>query len=142
MRGVTLLLLGMLVAGCRTTPLPLDGGSGGEGGSGGSGGGGGSVDMAGGTHPCTLLCTFGLTCCDNQCVNLRNDVHNCGGCGIVCSGPQPFCDGTKCAPAPCSPACTGGQLCCEVNGPGPARPPMCTAPTDAGTCPLGCPLCQ
>jgi hypothetical protein len=128
---VTLLLLGLVAAACQTAPLP------------GSGDAGGVVDMAGAAQVCTVLCDVGLTCCgNNQCVNLENDIHNCGGCGIVCSGPAPFCDGTKCAPAPCSPACAGGQLCCVVNGPGPPRPPTCTAPSDAGTCPIGCRLCR
>jgi hypothetical protein len=151
------LLLGLVAAGCRTTSLPGDGGSGGAGGGGAGGGGGtggggaggggggtgGSIDMAGGPHLCTVLCVLGLTCCgNNQCVNVQNDIHNCGGCGVVCSGATPFCDGTKCAPSPCSPACAGGQLCCVVNGPGPPPPPTCTAPNDAGTCPIGCPLCK
>jgi hypothetical protein len=135
MRWVTtMLLVGLLAGGCRTAP----GGGGGAGGGGGTGGSGGG-EM--GTRPCAIFCEAELTCCDNQCVNTRNDIRNCGGCGIVCDGPSPYCDGTRCAPAPCSPACSGGQLCCQVNGPGPSRPPSCVPPTDAGTCPIGCPLC-
>jgi hypothetical protein len=139
MRALGLGLLLILAIGCRTTPGSGDGGDG----SGGSGGSGGSVDMArDGGHVCTIFCTMGFSCCDNRCVNLNNDIHNCGACGNVCSGPQPFCDGTACAPAPCSPACPVDQLCCNVQGPGPTRGPACYAPTAQGTCPLGCPLCQ
>lgn len=122
-----------LVGGCRSPSLPGDGD-----------GGGGAVDMAragDAGRPCAVLCAMGLTCCDGACVNLRNDIHNCGSCGNACSGAQPYCNGTACAPAPCSPACDNGTLCCDVQGPGPSRGPACTAPTDGGTCPLGCPLC-
>jgi hypothetical protein len=130
-----LVIMLVVLGGCRSPSLP-----------GGDGDGGAPADLArpgdGGGKPCTIFCTMGFTCCNNSCVNLRNDIHNCGACGVVCTGPQPFCDGTKCAPAPCNPACSGGMLCCEVQGPGPSFGPMCTAPTDGGTCPLGCPLCQ
>jgi hypothetical protein len=131
MRGLLVALVLLTVA-CRSESLPV--------------GDGGVDDMGmaddGGVRPCTIFCTLGLMCCDNRCVNVRNDIHNCGMCGVVCNGPNPYCDGTKCAPAPCSPPCGNGTLCCEVQGPGPSFGPMCTEPTDLGTCPLGCPLCQ
>src|SRR5260221_3901789 len=114
-----LILGAALLAACRASPL-------------------GGVD---GGAVCSIFCAQGFHCCNNSCVNLRNDIHNCGACKVVCPGPQPYCDGTSCAQAPCNPPCTGGALCCEVQGPGPAGPPACTPPTDAGTCPLGCPLC-
>ena len=140
MRTISL-ALGFLVcicaaAGCRTSSLPSDGdgGVGDMAGGGGAGGGGGS-------STCAVLCTMGFTCCNGACVNLANDIHNCGKCGVTCSAPNDFCDGQTCAPPPCSPACGAGTLCCDVQGPGPSRGPMCTAPTDGGTCPLGCPLC-
>jgi hypothetical protein len=138
MRLLVIVMVACLSFGCRTTPGGVDDG-GGAGGSGGSGGAGGS----GGSGPaCTVLCIAELTCCGNQCVNTRNDIRNCGGCGVVCPGPSPYCDGNKCAPAPCAPACSGGQLCCEVQSAGPSHGPSCTAPTDGGTCPIGCPLCN
>jgi hypothetical protein len=139
------LLAMMLIVGACRTGLPGGGdggaGSGGSGGGGGGGGGNPSTDMANNGRPCAVLCTMGFVCCNGACVNTRNDINNCGGCGNVCPGPNPFCAGTACGTAPCSPPCSGGQLCCDVQGPGPSRPPMCTTPTDAGTCPLGCPLC-
>jgi hypothetical protein len=131
---LALLLLPLVAAGCHSSSLPGDGD-----------GGGGNGDMArsgdGGGRPCAVLCTMGFICCDGACVNVRNDIHNCGGCGNVCSAPNDFCDGQKCAAPPCSPACGSSELCCNVQGAGPSRGPMCTAPTDSGTCPPGCPLC-
>lgn len=122
-----------LAVGCHSASLPAGDGGGGSGGGGSGGGGGGK--------PCAVLCTMGFICCDGACVNTRNDIHNCGGCGVVCSAPDDYCDGQKCASPPCSPSCGSGQLCCVVNGPGPSRGPECDAPTDGGTCPPGCPLC-
>jgi len=134
MRTLLFALMVMVTAatgGCRSSSLPGNG----DGGSGDMAGGGGSG------KPCTVLCTMGLSCCDNACVNLRNDIHNCGACGVTCTAPNDFCDGQKCAPPPCSPACGPGTLCCDVQGPGPSRGPECSTPTDGGTCPIGCPLC-
>lgn len=128
----TIILAALLVAaGCRTSSLPE--------------GDGGAADMArsgdGGAKVCAVLCTMGFTCCDGACVNLRNDIRNCGRCGVACAAPDDYCDGQKCAPPPCSPACGAGALCCAVQTAGPTRGPMCYPPTDAGTCPPGCPLC-
>ena len=137
MRALLLALMMVLpTAGCHVSSLPGngDGGPSDMAGGGGSGGGGSG-------QPCTILCTMGFTCCDNACVNLRNDIHNCGACGVTCSAPNDFCDGQKCAPPPCSPPCGPGTLCCNVQTAGPSRGPMCDAPTDGGTCPVGCPLC-
>ena len=127
-----------MVAGCHSSSLPGDGDGGGGGGSGGGSGGSGGD---GGMKVCAVLCMMGFTCCDGACVNVRNDIHNCGTCGVVCNAPNDYCDGQKCAPPPCSPACGPGTLCCDVQTAGPSRGPMCTAPTAEGTCPLGCPLC-
>jgi hypothetical protein len=106
---------------------------------------------------CTMTCAAqGMSCCDGECVLLYNDVLNCGGCGNLCPEEAPYCDGNSCTPAPCdmAGACTGselccgsaccapGELCCTVPGPGPSGLPGCYAPNDAGTCPIGCPLCQ
>jgi hypothetical protein len=128
-----LLVALLVVAACHSASLPGDGD------------GGAPADLArrgdGGGNVCAILCTMGFTCCDGACVNVRNDIRNCGVCGNVCAAPNDFCDGTSCAPPPCSPPCGAGMLCCDVRGPGPSRPPACTTPTASGTCPLGCPLC-
>jgi hypothetical protein len=65
-----------------------------------------------GTIPCGRVCCVG--CCGGQCVDTSNDPHNCGGCGIMCTGDTPFCDGT-CKPVPCSAeagTCAAGTTCC------------------------------
>ena len=105
------------------------------------------------TSACATKCSVGLSCCGDRCANLQNDILNCGACGKVCGGPDPFCDNGHCMQAPCTttPTCGGlccgdaicrpGQLCCNVPGPGPARlGPSCTNAVN-GTCPVGCPAC-
>ncbi|MFO0555712.1 MAG: hypothetical protein U0271_45470 [Polyangiaceae bacterium] len=95
----------------------------------------------------------GLTCCDGSCVATYNDVNNCGGCGVVCGGANPFCDGTNCVEPPCdgvactansfccgTSCCNEGELCCDVPS-GAMTGPMCIVPDDTGTCPTGCLLC-
>lgn len=95
----------------------------------------------------------GTTCCGGLCVNTRNDIKNCGACGVVCPANMDYCDGTKCVAPPCTlptgcsqvccgdQCCGAGQLCCEVQQAGPSFGPKCTDP-DNGTCPIGCPLCK
>ena len=89
---------------------------------------------------------LGFDCCDDTCVNMNNDIFNCGKCGDACDGPNPFCDFGVCgepqcgsgsndfapagssAPPPVPPdpepaSCCGSQfcgvdqLCCDVPGP-------------------------
>ncbi|MEZ4448737.1 MAG: Hint domain-containing protein [Nannocystaceae bacterium] len=92
-------------------------------------------------------------CCDG-CIDPRNDANNCGGCGIVCADPTPYCGGGTCQATPCATecgdpsTCCGGQccdagtICCEINGPIQSGP-GCALPTERGTCSPGCaPLCQ
>jgi hypothetical protein len=94
----------------------------------------------------------GFSLCNGYCVNEGNDIHNCGGCGIVCQDTNPYCDNGHCTTAPCdggacgngmfccgSECCTAGQLCCDVPSNVPSFP-KCTDPVN-GTCPAGCPIC-
>jgi hypothetical protein len=94
----------------------------------------------------------GFKCCGPECINTGNDINNCGTCGTVCPGPNPYCNNGKCDKPPCQGAtcatgttcceaecCTAGQLCCEVNA-GASRI-ACTSATDKGTCPAGCAQC-
>jgi hypothetical protein len=141
MRVWVLALASCVVIACQHGGGPSVGGNGGGGGGndlavGQSDGGSGDGGTSGG--PCRILCVRGLTCCNNRCVNLQNDIHNCGSCGNVCTGPQPFCAG-GCAAAPCEPPCGADQLCCDVKGPGPQQGPACMSPNQDGTCPPGQP---
>ncbi len=128
----------------------------------------GTTDLAGadlsavtdGSHAggCDAACGMGFLCCDARCVNQANDILNCGGCGVTCTGTHPFCEGGTCTMAqavcnmqkPCGAntfccglvCCPSAQLCCEVQGPGPSSGPRCAGVDENhGTCPLGCPLC-
>lgn len=97
-------------------------------------------------------CGFGLSLCNGYCVNGNNDIHNCGGCNVVCQDANPFCDMGHCTSAPCDggtcgngtfccggACCNAGQLCCDVPSNLPAIP-RCTDPVN-GTCPIGCLMC-
>ena len=93
-----------------------------------------------GSGPCGGdTCTTGLVCCGDTCVNTNNDPHNCGACGLACTGGTSMCSGSTCAAPTCQPTCSSGQRCCEIDGPGPSGAPQCV---DGDTCPVGCPLCN
>jgi hypothetical protein len=94
----------------------------------------------------------GFVCCGGGCVNPKNDIFNCGACGKVCGGTNPYCDKGACGTPPCDATCEGselccgdqccveGQLCCDLYGPVETNLPSCTAPVN-GTCPGGCTAC-
>ncbi len=94
----------------------------------------------------------GFACCDGACVDVDDDILNCGACGVICTGAHPYCGNGSCGAPPCTGAgcgsadfccgtqcCTAGQLCCDVPGPVEVGP-RCTAPVN-GTCPVGCSAC-
>jgi hypothetical protein len=123
-------------------------GAGGSAAGAGVGVGGSAAGTAGAS--CGPNCNF--TCCGSECVNINNDINNCGACGHVCPGPRPYCNNGTCDTPPCqgttcttgttcceTECCTAGQLCCEVNA-GASRI-ACFPATDKGTCPLGCAQC-
>jgi len=163
-RSLARVLVAAALAACGTDVerAASAGGQGGAGGAGGegAGGAGGAADGGGqgGQGDCMEACAPGLSCCSGKCVNLKNDIHNCGACGVVCDQPHPYCNqGFTCLHAPCLPetppacdpggfccdnvCCKPGQLCCLVEGPGPFAGASCQDPVD-GTCPVGCPTCD
>lgn len=101
---------------------------------------------------CDPACGFGFECCDGECVNPANDIHNCGACGVACEDDSAYCSYNECTAPPCdgascddgetccgSECCGAGQLCCLVNqGPSILG---CFEPVN-GTCPVGCPDCD
>jgi len=111
------------------------------------------VDLANG---CGMTCNMPFVCCAGLCRNLQNDPSNCGMCGKGCPVGSTFCSGGTCGQPMCfGTVCIGtkfccgqnccdiGQICCEVEGPGPSTGPRCHTPVPGEpTCPLGCPLCQ
>ena len=142
-------LVAFLVLACggtTSTPPPSDGGAGtGGSGTGGSGTGGGDT--------CNPACGTARDCCGGHCVNLNNDLLNCGKCGKAC-GKETYCTGGQCVTPPCQTTCSAGteccdmaccaagQICCDPQGPL-DRGPVCLTPVNNGTCPTGCaPLCQ
>jgi len=150
-------LLGLLACGGSTTSSGGGGsgaagssgsaGFGGSAGASGAGGQAGAAGHAGGTGVCTQDCIVGRTCCSGSCVDEYNDPHNCGACGKACADGT-YCTSGLCQKIPCTggcsdgtccgaECCTGGQLCCDAAGPV-DNGPHCVAPSDAGTCPVGC----
>ena len=135
----TFSLMCVVVMACGgTSTTDLDGGNtDGSGGDGSQQDSGVQADSGGGACD-GGACTFGLSCCADACKNYTNDPLNCGGCGIHCGGTTPMCNGGKCEGATCQPPCGDGQVCCDVQGPGPSGPPQCI---QGLTCPVGCPSC-
>ncbi len=128
------------------------GGTAAKGGAANGGAANGGAAGVGGASTCTTTsCGQGLSCCAGKCVNLENDILNCGSCGTRCASDVPYCSGT-CTKPPCesgagcsngqtccgTQCCGAGQLCCTVN-----HGVSTTSCVDAvdGTCPTGCPAC-
>ncbi len=98
----------------------------------------------------TADCMTGLECCDGRCVNLAHDPDHCSECDASCPDVRPFCESGSCTTPPCFDVtcigtefccgfacCALGEICCQVDGPGPTGGPECFALE----CPGGCPLC-
>lgn len=83
-------------------------------------------------------CTAG-SCCSNLCVNPTNDLFNCGGCNVACSGGDTLCCASSCAnPLTSATHCGGcGNACSTANG-----TPSCSAGACKWTCNAGFSHCQ
>jgi len=92
-------------------------------------------------------CGSGLSCCYGRCVNIDNDIHNCGACDAFCPYGQTCLFG-KCTPPPCTTTpppggylccgnqlCDTSQLCCMVPQAGGGLSPACYPAAPTGTCP-------
>jgi hypothetical protein len=149
---ITVVLLASVLAACggSTSPTPRADGGPSIGGSSGTGGTAGAGGASGG-GACIPACGTERECCVDHCVNLQNDLLNCGACGKKCNALT-YCSGGQCVTPPCQATCGGGatccgttccttgQICCDPQGPL-DRGPACTTPI-GGTCPMGCaPLC-
>lgn len=153
-----LLAVALSLAACGGESSKRGGGSAGDagtnaGGSGGTNAGGMSNGGTGGLPTGCSQCGAERGCCDDHCVNLANDLFNCGRCGHACDDGQ-YCTGGECVAKPCeatcgdagaccgTECCTTGQLCCDPQGPIDTGP-HCTEPSETGTCQMGCaPLCK
>ena len=51
-------------------------------------------------------------CCDGTCVDLRNDLHNCGACGFACSSNH---GASSCGNSRCQITCDPGWGDCDGN---------------------------
>ncbi|CAN0900958.1 Stigma-specific STIG1-like protein 3 [Linum grandiflorum] len=67
---------------------------------------------------CKSLYGDGFECCNNKCLNLNADKHNCGGCKNKCEFKDECCNG-KCVflaldkrhCGKCDSACSAGEFC-------------------------------
>src|SRR5215467_126685 len=72
----------------------------------------------GGVPPGQRGCPDDLVRCGAKCVNINNDVNNCGWCGHRCLMGQDCCDGlcinitTRSSCGACGEHCDFGEDCC------------------------------
>jgi hypothetical protein len=73
-------------------------------------------------------CGAGLTECAGTCVSL-GDIHNCGGCGVTCSGSTPLCGQADGGSNACVGTCPAGQVNCTGT-----CATLATDPANCGAC--------
>ncbi|MBX3252030.1 MAG: hypothetical protein KF901_32940 [Myxococcales bacterium] len=74
----------------------------------------GGVAHDGGAHDGGLTCPTDRLACSDECVNPREDVTNCGGCGVVCGGPIGGARGeAACLGGSCGLRCPDGYGDCD-----------------------------
>jgi len=74
-----------------------------------------------------ISCPDNFDVCDSACVDTRNDVNNCGGCGTTCNADQTCNNGT------CVAACDTGLDLCDG-----ACADLQSDPTHCGSCTNAC----
>lgn len=83
-----------------------------------------------GTYVC---CGNGQSCCNGVCIDLGEDVNNCGACGNVCDPPGPY-EYSACIIGQCNYWCEEGTIRCDG---------LCTAVgwdvNNCGACGNDCP---
>jgi hypothetical protein len=75
---------------------------------------------------CAASCSAGLAKCEDSCVDLTSDPHNCGFCAEVC-GMGLVCTNSQCACASGTTDCAGE--CVDTQ----------TSAENCGTCGVACP---
>ncbi|OIP32185.1 MAG: hypothetical protein AUK47_20995, partial [Deltaproteobacteria bacterium CG2_30_63_29] len=79
----------------------------------------------GNTPDCAFTCCAGAP---DTCVDLTQDLENCGGCGVACQDPQHSCLGGACVCPAGLFNCEGGTVCVDVL----------TSTTHCGVCGTSC----
>ena len=79
----------------------------------------------GNTPDCAFTCCSGAP---DTCVDLTQDLDNCGGCGVACQDPQHTCVGGACICPAGLFNCEGGTVCVDVR----------SSTTHCGTCGNSC----
>lgn len=99
----------------------------------------GTQDGTGG-NACADAAEAGESLCDNLCVNLNNDINNCGTCGHVCAaaGASASCQAGVCV---CN-AAAGSSSCTEASGDGGSAAICVNTLTDPSNCGSCSHICQ
>jgi hypothetical protein len=96
---------------------------------------------------CATACSGVEACClvedAPMCINVADDVHNCGGCGVDCitSRRGDSCEVSQCACGDFDIGCTGTiDECCpgEAGGRGPHCANLAQSVSDCGECNRAC----
>ncbi|MCC6553223.1 MAG: hypothetical protein IT372_09415 [Polyangiaceae bacterium] len=76
----------------------------------------------------SFQCAAPLSPCGDVCVDLENDLSNCGACGTACTGDH-ICLSGSCSPVPCSGGLVAcGGVCVDIQ----------TDPQHCGGCDVAC----
>jgi hypothetical protein len=82
-------------------------------------------------------CPAGHALCDDACLDVRNDVRNCGDCGVLC--PTPANAAPSCARGVCGLSCNPGYADCNGNPADGCEVELASSPENCGACGMACP---